>query len=389
LRTWPHPSAGSDHLKNYPAGTPRYKIVGDKSQIYSARVEIRMTPLSPKTPAEHTFSWDVAWDWGIYMISWRVDASTVKHYYAGMTHAEAAAIAPPKYATLMWSPREGGWFAYMPVCWDVSGVTVPMRSDADGGLDAHSGYAPFPPGVAASSTLANYTVANGYTDQEASNGYFGYSAAAIASLTVILRNSGGGVLSQWGPAAIPYSTWAHVPGLAAASAPARSVDASTVPFYWPEAYRVLFDNMEVFGQAYSVLWDGDGPRGDGQWKVLDRDGNYAGDFGLGFRFDSPGLIEITSSNVRPDLVGEQIMYHMQQHLLSWCPTEYVIAPPPDPTTQAVMEGWGWRKISSLLNASAFSADQQARLERSIYVWADPMYNRFVELGLPTWQELQR
>ena len=385
---------GSDFRHTYPAGTPRYKIVGDKTLINSAKVEIKMTPAAPKTPAEHTFSWDVTWDWGIYKVSWRVDASTTKYYIAGMTHAEAAAIALPKYATLLWSPREGGWFAYMPVCWDASGVTVPMRSDADGGLDAHSGYAPFPPGRAASSTLANYTVADGYKDQEAANGYFGYSAANITTITILLRNTAGTVISQYGPVALPYGNGVHVPGLGtgpAALMRARSAPVEQLQYYWPTEYRTLFDHMDVFGQAYTVVWHGDGVRGDGEWWVYDRDGEKAGDFGLGFRHDASGLIEITSSNVRPELVGERIMFHMQEHLLTWCPTEYVIAPTPDPMTQAVMEGWGWRPMSELLAPLNFkiSAERQFHLESHIYARSDPMYNRFTELGLPPWQEVFR
>jgi hypothetical protein len=396
---------GSDFRHIYPAGAPRYNIVGDTSQINSARVEIKMTPVSPKSPKEHILVWDVAWDWGIYKVSWRVDASTTKYYIAGMTHAEAAAIALPKYASLLWSPRGGGWFAYMPVCFDQSGVTVPMRDDAAGGLDAHSGYAPFPPGRSAIKTadstavslVDDYTVANGYTDQEASNGYFGYSAPAITLITIILRNSGGGVLSQYGPVALPYNTdGVHIPGLGVGPATFSALGAtmSSEPpqelYYWPEEWRGLFDRLDTFGQAYTVVWGRDIPnKGEGEWDVLDRDGVKIGDFRLAMMRGNPGIVEIRGVNLAQDLVGLGIMKTIVAYGVEWCPTEDVIITPPDEATKQVMMSWGWREMTELSPFSHAVLPNQYRenLDKSLYMRSDPMYNRFVELGFPTWQEV--
>jgi len=374
---------------SFPAGAPRYWIIGDKSLIHSARVEVTMTPSSPKSPVEHTFSWDVTHDWGIYKVSW-LDGTTPKYYYAGMTHVEAAAIAPPKYATLVWSPREGGWFAYMPVCWDASGVTVPMRDDAAGGLDGHSGYAPFPPGRAATSALADYTVANGYTDMEASNGYYGYATADITSMTILIRNSGGGVLSQWGPAAIPYTyDNVHTPGLGTAPPPPPAV-VSQEHYYWPEEWRGLFDNIEAFGQAYSIVWGRDIlNKGEGEWDVLDRDGVKIGDFRLAVLKGNPGVIEIRGVNIAPDLVGLGIMKSIVAHGVEYCPTEDIIILPPDEATKAVMQSWGWQELTSLspLSHAALPNQYRINLDRGLFMRSDPMYNRFTELGLPSWQEV--
>jgi hypothetical protein len=411
---------GSDHLRSYPAGAPRYRVVGDTTQIHTARVELKYTPASPKSPKEQIIAWDVTHDWGIYMVSWRVDASTVKYYYAGMTHAEAAAIALPKYATLLWSPRGGGWFAYMPVCFDASGVTVPMRDDAAGGLDAHSGYAPFPPGRSAIKTadstpvslVDDYTVANGYTDQEANNGYYGYSAPALTSLTIILRNSGGTVLSQWGPAAAPYASVSHVPGLGtgAAAMASRSVQRSQSDLYWPVEWQGLFDNIYNYDVRFGRIVPDGNTAGSAEWWVFDDKGNRIGDFKLALRKGITDTVEVHGANIRPDLIGTGIMKAIVQHGLVWLPTRFAAMDAPGigaygsgpgvreipdsvrDTYNVVLNDWGWTKLEDAPNRSKSAAfykvfDLRQKDRYLIYDTHVPMYNRFSELGLPSIEEV--
>jgi hypothetical protein len=289
----------------------------------------------------------------------------------------------------------------MPVCFDQSGVTVPMRDDAAGGLDAHSGYAPFPPARSAIKTadstpvtlVDDYNVGNGYTDQEASNGYYGYSAPNLTLLTIILRNSGGGVLSQWGPAAINYGTSEHVPGLGVGPAAFRALAAPDPElYYWPEEWRGLFDRLDTFGQAYTVVWGRDIPnKGEGEWDVLDRDGVKIGDFRLAMLKGNPGIIEIRGVNLAQDLVGMGIMKTIVAYGVEYCPTEDIIIHPPDEATYNVMKSWGWQEMTKLSPFSHVVLPNEYRdnLSKSLFMRSDPMYNRFTELGLPPWQDVTR
>jgi hypothetical protein len=401
--------AWSATSKYFPAGTPMYTVVGDKDRIYSARVELKFTPSAPKSPVEQIISWDVTNDWGIYMICWRVDASTVKYYYAGMKHTEAAAIVAPKYAVQMWSPRDGGRFAYMPVCFDTTGLTVPLRDDAAGGLDSHSGYDPFPPGRSAIKTsdstpvtFSDYSVANGYTDQEANNGFYGYSAPGMTLATIILRDVNGATLASWGPAALAYTGIKpdHVPGLgigpetraSALSVPTTNAVVTKSELYWPVEWRGLFSNVygQVIGFGQDVL-EGN-TAGCAEWWVYNDVGDRIGDFKLGLRKGITDTIEIHGVNLAPDLVGMGIMKAIVHHGTIWSPTRFVVLEPPNQPTYDVMRGWGWQKLEEAPAKSSSAAfykvfDPRETDRYLIYDTHVPMYNRFSELGFPPLEEV--
>ena len=414
--------AGSTTGLTYPAGCIRYDIAGDRSKIYSAKVELKYTPASPKSPKEQIVSWDVTNDWGIYMVVWRVDASTTKKYYAGMTHAEAAAIVAPKYAVLLWSPQTGGRFAPMPVCFDVSGMTVPARDDAAGGLDAHTGYAPFPPGRSAIRTsdglavslVDDYTVSNGYTDQEASNGFYGYSAPSMTLVTIILRDVNGTTLASWGPSALPYaSAPTLVPGLGVGPTALRSVrqeiPTTASDLYWPDEWRGLYDGFFGDVRFGRIVPDGN-TAGSAEWWVFDAAGERIGDFKLALRKGITDTVEVHGANIRPDLVGAGIMKAIVHYGTIWMPTRFVVMDAPGigayssgpgpreipesvrSTYNVVLNDWGWTKLEDAPNKSKSAAfykvfDPRQKDRYLIYDTHVPMYNRFSELGLPSIEEV--
>lgn len=400
----PEPAWGATGLY-YPAGCVRYDIAGDKGRIYSAKVELKYTPTAPKSPKEQIISWDVTREWGIYMVVWRVDASTTKYYYAGMTHDEAAAIVAPKYAVLLWSPQTGGRFAPMPVCFDVSGMTVPVRDDAAGGLDAHSGYAPFPPGRSAIRTsdgLAvsltdDITVTNGYTDQGGGNGYYGYSAPNMTLVTITLRDVNGTTLASWGPTALPYASYPTlVPGLGIGPttfmAARQASPVSTSDLYWPEEWRGLFDNIANMDVRFGRIVSDGNTAGSAEWWVFDQSGERIGDFKLALRKGITDNIEIHGVNLKPDLVGMGIMKVIVHHGTVWSPTRFVSLLPPNQPTYDVMRSWGWTKLEDAPHKSKSAAfykvfDPRQKDRYLIYDTHIPMYNRFSELGLPSLEEV--
>jgi hypothetical protein len=114
-----------------------------------------------------------------------------------------------------------------------------------------------------------------------------------------------------------------------------------------------------------------------------------GDFRLAMRHGYPGIIEIRGVNLEPSLVGQQIMRSVVEHGIEYCPTEDIIIRPPDPTTKAVMQSWGWHEMTELsaLSLAALPQEYTENLSECLWNWSDPMYNRFVELGFPPWQEV--
>jgi hypothetical protein len=77
--------------------------------------------------------------------------------------------------------------------------------------------------------------------------------------------------------------------------------------------------------------------------------------------------------------------------VEYCPTEDIIILPPDPMTKAVMQSWGWREMTELsaLSLAALPQEYRENIRLCLFNWSDPMYNRFRDLGFPSWQEATR
>jgi hypothetical protein len=377
---------------NYPA-VPYWIVAGDTSQVASCKVTLRFTPIAPKSPVEHTISWDAPVGWGLYHIAYMSADGYQQYYYCALTDAEAAAVRADttKLITTMWTPKQGGHFVWMPVCWDASGVTFPMSTETAGqsgvGTDAYSGTGNFPPNRTATSALADYTVANGYSDM-------GNYSIVYSAITIELKNSGGTVIASW-TGSLPAGRTVDSPGLGSAPVAAMRGAARMVQpleFYWPEEWRGLFDQVDTLYPVYSVRWGRDIPnKGEGEWDVFDVDGTKIGDFRLAMRYGSPGIIEIRGVNLAPDLVGMKIMRHIVEHGVTYCPTEDVIITPPDEITYQVMQSWGWQEMTTLspLSLAALPREYQENLKRSLFIRSDPMYSLFPLLGFPTWPEVTR
>jgi hypothetical protein len=381
-----------NYIWDYP-GVPYYIVMGDTSQVASAKVTLRFTPVAPKSPVEHTISWDAPVGWGLYHIAYVAADGYAQYYYCALTDAEAAAVRADttKLITTMWTPKQGGHFVWSPVCWDASGMTVPVTTETAGsagvGTDAYTGYGNFPPNRTATSAIADYTISNGYSDMSS-------FSIAYTAITIELKNSGGTVIASW-TGSLPTGQFKDSPGLGTAPVTLRAGPAERISpelFYWPPEWRGLFDNVVVFGQWNSVRWGRDIPnKGEGEWDVFDREGVKVGDFRLAMRYGNPGIIEIRGVNLAPDLVGQQIMKTIVAHGVEFCPTEDIIIMPPDEMTKAVMVSWGWHEMTELspLSVAALPQEYQDNIGLCLYMRSDPMYNRFVELGFPAWQEAIR
>jgi hypothetical protein len=371
---------------------PYYRIKGDTSQIASAKVTLRFTPIAPKSPVEHTISWEAPVGWGLYHVMYQsATDGYFKYYYTALTDAEATTLKADasQVVTQLWSPKEGGWFVWMPVCWDTSGVTVPMRpegSQTSDGLDPYSGYTPFPPNRSATSVLADYTVANGYTDMK--NNDIVYSA-----ITIELKNSGGTVIASWSGSLAAGNT-PDQPGKGnTVTRMARVQAVLNKDFYWPVEWRGLFDNFADFMPSKPIVrFNKDVHTGAGEWIVYDEQGERIGDFRLALRKGVTDTVEIHGVNLKPDLIGMSIMRSIVHHGTIWCPTRFVVVEPPNKPTYDVMRSWGWQKLEE---ASAKSSsylfyrkfDLLAKDKYLIYDTHVPMYNRFSELGFPSLDEV--
>jgi hypothetical protein len=372
---------------------PHYRIKGDTSQIASAKVTLRFTPLAPKSPVEHTISWDAPVGWGLYHVGYMGTDGKSKFYLAALTDAEATTLKgdATRFVTQLWSPKDGGWFVWMPVCWDASGVTVPMRSEgtADEGLDPFSGYGNFPPNRTATSALADYTVANGYSDMYNHN-------IVYTAITIELKNSGGTVIASW-TGSLAAGNTPDQPGKG--NTVTRSARASSPQsfqeYYWPVEWRGLFDNYKESSGSYNVIkFNRDLHDGSAEWIVYDPESERIGDFRLGIRKGTDDTIEIKGVNLKPDLVGMGIMQSIVHHGTVWCPTRYVFIEPPDPITYNVMRSWGWTKFedwNSRFTSEAFYMlyDYEATDKYLIYDTYVPMYNRFSELGFPPFEAVKQ
>jgi hypothetical protein len=378
---------------------PYYRVGGDPSTIASAKVTLRFTPVAPKSPVEHTISWEAPVGWALYHIGYMGDDNYTHYYYAAMTDAEAATerAKSNRFVTKMWSPREGGWFVWMPVCWDASGVAVPMRSEvagtADSGADIYSGYGNFPPNRSATSALADYTVANGYTDMAS------YSIAYTA-ITVELKNSGGTVINSW-TGSLASSYYVDSPGLGNAPATLLLLSADLPERYWPMEWRGLFDNVEALPPRIKVAYGRDTVHGWAEWDVFgdmdpDKyrrtpDWQKIGDFRLAVHRGFPDVIEIGGVNLQPDLIGMKIMRTIVAHGVLYSPTPYVVVKPPDEITFEVMRSWGWKTLEegseALLRATWMHGDELDDPDRYLGMESDPIINRFPLLRMPRSKEV--
>jgi hypothetical protein len=219
------------------------------------------------------------------------------------------------------------------------------------------------------------------------------SNVGYTAITIELKNSGGTVLTSW-TGSLPNTRFMDEPGKKYAVTPPaqREQPGPAEEFYWPQEWRGMFDRIGILNPAYTVRWGRDIPnKGEGEWDVFDIEGAKVGDFRLAMRYGFPGQIEIRGVNLASDLVGQQIMRHIVEHGVEYCPTDYVIIKPPDPATKAVMQSWGWREMTELsaLSMVALPLEYQENLGACLWMWSDPMYNRFRELELPSWQEVSR
>jgi len=378
---------------------PFYRVIGDTSQIASAKVTMTFTPAAPKSPVEHTISWEAPVGWALYHIGYMGDDGYTHFYYAALTDSEFATekAKPDRLVTRMWSPREGGWFVWMPVCWDTSGVTVPMRAEvadtADSGNDIYSGYTPFPPNRSATSALADYTVTNGYSDMNNFN-------LAYTSITVELKNSGGTVLDSWtGPLAAGQTV--DSPGLGNTPATRVMLSEDYPQLYWPEEWQGLFEDVPALPQKVKVVYGRQTIHGWAEWDVLGNmdnsrlgdspDWQKIGDFRLALHRKFPDVIEIGGVNLRPDLVGGNIMRTIVEHGVLYSPTRWVVVKPPDPLTFAVMQSWGWKSLEqgseALLHAFWMHGDEEDNPDLYLGMESSPITNRFFWLGMPPSEEV--
>jgi hypothetical protein len=378
----------SGYLTYYPR-TINYAVMGDASQVASAKVTLRFTPIAPKSPTEHTISWEAPVGWGIYLVTWHVTGSYASRYfYAAMTDAEVAAYVPPVDTTQwkivrLWTPKAGGAFAYMPVCWDASGVTVPMRDDSAGGLDPYSGYTPFPPNRTATSALADYTVADGYSDMS-----YTRDPTPDYNYTIELKNSGGTVIAS--KTGTILGTWVGTAGATAFGnmlAQARNIHSD---LYWPPEWQDLFSAILGLGNRMKVEFFEHTKNGTAEWHVLQldedtlQDWTKIGDFRLAMRVGNHNIVEIHGVNLAPDLVGQHIMKTVVDYGVQYCPTRYVIVRPPNQPTFDVMRTWGWNIFDErpdLNDVKQTILDRGENPDRYLVNESNPITNYFHTLGL--------
>lgn len=358
---------------------PFYRVIGDTSLVASAKVTLRFTPKAPKSPVEHTISWEAPVGWGLYHVGYMGTDGYAKYYYAALTDAEVSALPANNYITKMWTPKEGGWFVYMPVCWDVSGVTVPMRSDvvdSSSGLDPYSGYTPFPPNRTATSALADYTVADGYSDM-------GNIDVVYDAITIELKNSGGTVIASW-TGSLAAGNTPDSPGIN----PTLMKRATYTPeqeLYWPAQWRTMFDKIDGLNPDYVVQFNRDIPhKGEAEWIVLTREGEPIGDFRLTLRKGYYNLIEVRGVNLQPDLIGLSIMRRIVEFGIKYGPSEYVLVKPPNQITYDVMKTWGWVPLRETMfyNQVHLAEEYEEEPDKVLVHYLPASHSYWPTLGLP-------
>ena len=388
--TLPQGAYGSTY---FPAPkSPYYRVIGDKTQIASAVVNFTWDTSTPKSATHVVTSWTCPDGWGIYLVVLPVENPNYpnywnyEYYYAGMTTAEAAAIASPKLVYEIWTPRNGGYFAPMPVCWELSGkYTYPVRTTTNL-TDTHTLAGSNPTGVSAVTTLvsdgtaADYTVAEGYADMDSVN-----TSKTNMTFSVQLKNSGGTVLSSWSGSLDP--NFADTPGILYTAS--RTAKEQPKEYYWPTEWRGIFDNFPT--PDPKIEWYGESHKGEGIWNVYLYE-ELVGDFRLGLIPGITDSIQICGVNIRQDLIGLGVMKDVVRHGTRWSPMRFVFVEPPDEITYAVMQSWGWTPLEDASKKSKSYEFYRKTMNREsgkflIYDTHVPMYNRFSELGLPEFEEV--
>ena len=96
-------------------------------------------------------------------------------------------------------------------------------------------------------------------------------------------------------------------------------------------------------------------------------------------------------NLRPDLVGGNIMRTIVEHGVLYSPTRWVVVKPPDPLTFAVMQSWGWKSLEqgseALLHAFWMHGDEEDNPDLYLGMESSPITNRFFWLGMPPSEEV--
>jgi hypothetical protein len=415
IQTWSVTTpSGAGPVSVSAPGVPYYNVIGDKSQIASAYVQVQFQSTVSKESANITARWEAGVGWGIYLIVTPYQSDPVNYpwywsyyyYYAALTDAEVAAIPSTKKAIRLWTPREGGWFAYMPVCWESAGTyTYPVRSDTDGGLDSHTLTGSTPANTFASVTAVDdgaalaFTVSEGYSTM--SPPYDATTTKPSTTVTIQLKNSGGTVIASLVQAvAAPHT---DSPGFArtigrmgapiTAQAPESPVSAVN-DWYWPVEWEGLFDRLPYETQMpINIKFGRRLDNGIAEWWVYDKDDERIGDFRLAMRKGITDTIEIHGVNLKPDLIGFGIAKSIVHYGTIWSPTRFVVLQPPDQMTYGVMnQMWGWTKLEDapVKSRSALFHRVYSPSRKDTFLLYDthvPMYNRFSELGYPYPEEV--
>lgn len=373
---------------------PMYRIMGDTSQIASAKVTLTFTPIAPKSPAEHTISWEAPVGWALYHVGYLSTTDGYwKRYIAALTDAEAATLRSNsrRFVTKIWSPKEGGYFAWMPVCWDASGVTVPMLAEAAQGADGtdpYSGYAEFPPTRTATSTLSNYTVLNGYSDMW--NNDINYTA-----VTIELKNSGGTVIASW-TGALPAGNSPDQPGKGNTVAlreaePTRSLNTWDTDLQWPEEWQdTFFAHVDGVSPMFDIKFVGfTNIRHEATYEVYDKlNGELAGYFKVGFRPHMLDVGEIRGGYMRPEYYGQGVLKNMAAHFLKFGPWEWITCKQPDQETYDVMASWGMVPLTETpLKFRRFDNEYMANPANVLCAYRPKEESYFHYLGIPSLEEL--